>query len=621
MAMLWAESAAALTGAAFWLKSEDPTKLLSQNAWPSPTRNAVVLAILGSWVLLLGLSIAVRRGRAVLERIATLFLPIIPLSFLPALILGDLWEKNVLVYLVVLATIGFLAERTMQAALAALDPARPPWTVIIQLRKLPWLPLATVAIFALAFTLYSGEINIVKHRRFQTGAYDLAIFDNMMWNALHGRPFRSSVMYGDGPGISIAGHAEYSMLLFVPFYALAPGSEFLIWLQAGCMGLGAVTLYLFAKTRLSSGISVALAVAYLFYAPMHGSQSYDFHWLTIVTPFLFLLMYGLARNRLLIIVPTTIFLWLLREDIAVGLVVLGAFLALTGTQVRAGLLLAVSSALWFGINKFIIMPAFGTWFFADLYSELGTPTEKGYGSVVKTLLTNPIFVFQKLLTGPKLEYLLHILAPLALLPVRRLSLAALLIPGAFFTILTNWGATISIRYQYSAHFTAYVFFAIVILLSSFAQRPRQFASVFALFFCVICHSKAFGVILDPNSFTESSAAFTLSVEEQARARATQKLANLIPKDASVIATTRDTPHLSNREKIYAFGHSRIPADFLFVHPSSFALGSTKSDIKSVLDAAPYGLLAEEDGAFLFKKGLETPETKSALAKLKRRLSH
>lgn len=619
--MLWAESAAFLGGVAFCLEGTDPAKLLADNAWPSPARNAIVLGVLGSWVLLLGLAIALGRARGLLalERIARLLLPIIPLSFLPALLRGQLWEKGPLVYLVVLGAIGFVAERTMNGALSAAGEIHSITGLTARLKRAPWLPLAFVALLALGFTLYSGEVNIIKHRRFQTGAYDLAIFDNMMWNALHGRPFRSSIMYGDGPGISIAGHAEYAMVFFAPFYAMAPGSESLIWLQAICMGLGAVTLYLFASTRISRGLSVGVAVAYLFYAPMHGSQSYDFHWLTIVTPFLFLLMYGLAKNRRLIIIPTTVLLWLLREDIAVGLVILGAFLALTGAQVRAGLLLSVSSALWFGINKFIIMPAFGTWFFADLYSELGTPSEKGYGSVVKTLLTNPIFVFQKLLTAPKLEYMLHILAPLALLPVRRLTLAALLIPGAFFTIFTNWGATLSIHYQYSAHFTAYAFFAIVVLLSSHVGRARPGASLFALLFCVISHSKAFGVLFDPDSFTQSKNALSLSPDEQSRLDATRKLASKIPDEASVIATTRDAPHLSNREKIYAFGHSRIAADYVFIHPASFSLGSTKADIRAVLDAAPYGLIAEQDGALLFKKGAQSLETEAALLKLRKRL--
>ena len=43
------------------------------------------------------------------------------------------------------------------------------------------------------------------------------------------------------------------------------------------MGFAAVPLYLFASTQLSRPMAAVLAIAYLFFPPLHGPNFYDFH--------------------------------------------------------------------------------------------------------------------------------------------------------------------------------------------------------------------------------------------------------------------------------------------------------------------------------------------------------
>src|SRR5205823_9533796 len=114
---------------------------------------------------------------------------------------------------------------------------------------------------------------------------------------------------------------------------------------------------------------------------------------------------------------------------------LGLFLLLTRTRPRAGLILAVVSAIWFGIDRFIIMPLAGTWYFPNLYAGLFSEGESSFGSVIKTILTNPLFFVTSLMTEVKLIYVLHMVVPVVFLPLRRLSFVLLSFPAVFFTLM------------------------------------------------------------------------------------------------------------------------------------------------------------------------------------------
>lgn len=629
--LLAGTSLAVVAGIAFLCTKESSAELLGLNAWSSGARNRVVLTLVLVWGLCGAVSLgAIRWGReALLKKLVDRLLWLVPVSFLPVLFSAEYWFSRPVPFLLLLGGVGcFLCLPCFRASLASASSSVE--RLVEGAKRLetrfPHLPLLIVSGAALIYALYSGTLNVWKHQRFMTGAYDMAIFDNLMWNAMHGEPFQSSIMYNVRPGNSLAGHAEFAMLLFTPLYAVYPSAEILLWLQASCMALGSVTLFLFAQTQIGSWSSVILSLVYLFYAPNHGAQSYDFHWLTLATPFLFLLFYGIARTRVKLVIATTLFLWLLREDIAPGLVIVGLFLVLSGQRVRWGALLAIGSALWFVCVKFLIMPAFGHWFFADLYAELGTPTEKGYASVVKTLLTNPTFVFQRLLTEGKLIYLLHILAPLAFIPFRRASIAALLIPGAFFTILTNWQPAISIAFQYSTHFTAYVFTAVVLFLKGtyFGEKRDRAglgATLLTIVFCVACHSAVYGNVIQPSSFIGAEGPFQWGLDEEQKQRleGTRRLVQMIPTEASVIATTRESSHVSSRAKVYSFGHSRVPAEYMLLHPASFPLGSTQQDIRALLRTHAYGFVAREGDTTLWRKEHVSERTEEELNVLRRQL--
>src|SRR5690606_13847874 len=203
--------------------------------------------------------------------------------------------------------------------------------------------------------------------------------------------------------------------------------------------------------------------------------------------------------------------------------------------------------------------------------------------------------------------------PLALIPVRRFKLAMFLVPGALFTILTHAGANYSIRYQYSSHYAAYIFAATVIYFrwlmvapphQNGAHRAKPLASLAAVALCMICHSTTFSVVLKPSSFNGESfsIAFSLTDREGKQLAAHWSLMQFSTAKESLTATTRDSPHLSSRDYIYAFSHSRNKSEYLLLNPNSFGMGSTNRDILAALSGNDYGLVKKEMGIMLWKRG-------------------
>lgn len=615
-------------------------QVLESNQWEAAIRNGTLLSLALAALLAFAATIV---GAFVLGVERTLSwarraTPLIPLGLLPFALQSAFWFRHPLEFLILLGLLGFTCEACLRVFFEECGPGLRGLVLPRRLQALKdskRAPFIVVCLAALAYTITSAYLTILDHYRFGTGAYDLGICDNLMFNALKGRFFHSSVMYGDGPGNSLAGHAEFGMLLFAPIYALWPGAEMMLCFQASALGGAAVFLYLFASTQVTRWSSTLIACAYLLYAPMHGAQFYDFHWLPILIPFVFLLFYGLALEKKRIVIPTTIVLFSIREDVAPGICALGLVLLLTGARPKFGALLAICSAAWFATVKFIIMPHFGTWFFADLYTDLMIPGEHSYGSAIKTMLSNPVFLARKVFTETKLIYVLHILVPLIFLPLRRPALALLLLPGSLFTIVTNWPAAFSISYHYSSHWTPYMFGALVVVLSlmprlnsatkpskatspevedltppsprSLAQYP---AALFAFTVTLLCHSTVFGLILEPSSFVGGiqPVTYSLTEKEELRLADLRSLISKIPADASVTATDFEAPHLSNRKDLFAVGQSLAAGEYLLLSPASFPLARTKQNIAAIMDRFPYGFVAKAGGMTLWKRHHQSPET-------------
>lgn len=607
--------------------------LFTQNVASETIDHAGLVVLLGVVPALLGAVLVLwrrERGLDQLERATRIAAPLALAFALPALFTWQLGQQRPIGYLLVLAFFGLALEQLFRlsfAELAALGPPAfwPRWSSLAAWqfpRLTKAVPLVVVMGFAAAYAAYMSFFTIRHHHLLQTTAFDLGIFDNLLFNTIKGRFFESPVMFGPGHHNSLSTHAEYEMVLFAPIYALAPRAETLLVIQASFIGAAAVPLYLFARTLMSALPAVILSAAYLLFAPLHGPQFYDFHWLPLCVFWYFWLFYALAKNKRVLAVVMVLLLFALREDIAVGLACLGVFLFVTGLRVRFGLRLALASVGWFVIDKFVIMPWAGPWWFDTMYVDLFADGKSGYGNVVKTLISNPFYALSTLIRGPKLTYVLHMVAPLVLLPLRRLPFWLLLLPGSVFTLMTTgYWPTLSIAFQYTTHWVPFVFASTVMCLFLIRQqeqgRVRSTAALAALVVALLSHSFNFGAVLQHESFTGGfgRVAFEMSDEAKERYEDMLSVARQIPREASVASTEYLNPHVSARKESYIFRYDVGPVDYVFLSESDLA-SDVRSTLATKFGKEHYGLVAQgKKDFYLFKRGHESKETAAALRHL------
>jgi uncharacterized membrane protein len=389
-------------------------------------------------------------------------------------------------------------------------------------------------------------------------------------------------------------------------------------MQAVAFGGAAIPLYLFSRTMLGRLTSTLLALAYLMFAPLHGPQFYDFHWLPMCIPMFFFLFYAIATRKNWLTYLMVFLLFALREDLAIGVACLGAFLFLSGARVRFGAGLALVSTIWFAINKFVIMPWAGSWWFENLYSELFADGKASYANVIKTLISNPFFALSTFVRSSKLIYLLHMLAPLVFLPVRRLGFLLLFLPGAFLTLMTTgYAPTISIAFQYTSHWIPFVFGASVLSLYLIGRGERGklhvAAAMGALCVVMLSHSNGFGALLQHESFVGGFGRVSFEMDEKARERYEdlKRVVARIPPDASVASTEYMSPHVSSRLQAYVFRYDVGPVDYIFLSDNEMT-GDLRRALTDKFRKYGYGLLAKGDKEFfLFKRNFKSAETEAA----------
>ncbi len=564
------------------------------------------------------------RGLEVLERIVKIACPLILAGGLAALFSWRLAQQRPVAYLILLSGYGLALERLLRVSLGELSRAlispvnAGPTPVLNFAGSSRYVGASVVTVAAVAYAAYTAFYTIRHHQLFGTTAFDLGIYDNMIFNALKGRFFRAPVLYGPGNFNSLSGHAEYIVPLFAPIYALKPGPEMLLCIQATCFGGAAIPLYFFAQALIGRFYSVLIALSYLLFAPLHGPQFYDFHWLPLCIPFYFLLFYAIAARKNWLTYALIPVLFAIREDVAIGLACLGIFLFATGQRARFGAALAIVSSVWFAINKFAIMPWAGSWWFENIYSELFADGKASYANVIKTLITNPFFTLSTLIRGPKLTYTLHMLAPLIFLPVRRAAFWLLFLPGALLTLMTTgYWPTISIAFQYTSDWIPFLFGATVVSLHLLGRgrhgRLRVASAMGALCVVMLSHSYGFGAVLQHESFTGGFGRIDFEMSDAARRRYAdmRQLVDKIPPDASVAATEYMSPHLSTRLTSYVFRYDVGPVDYIFISDNEMV-----PDLRRALGAKfsreSYGLFAKgEKEFFLFKRGYQSSETAAA----------
>ena len=602
-----------------WTKWLD--KLLTNNTLPLVGRHQILVAMAGTGALFAlvawGALIRLRRQSALdrVRSVALLLSPLAVLGLAAPLLRLHAWKDNPMTLGCGLAIVAYLLEKTVLIALNAAPGAPSTW--LVSLRKgmaalcpRVWRVLPVVIVLAgiIGYGLLVSILTIRHHHRLGTAAFDLGGYDNIFFNALHGRPLRGTVAVQSGENwSSIRSHAEFSVYAFLPFYAIRPCAEALLCIQAFMVGLGALPVYLLAARRLSRGAGLVLALAYLLFPAIHSGNFYDFHFQPLGSTLILWCFYLLDCRRNIAFALVFIVALGCREDVSISLAVAGFLMVFSGYRPVAGGVVGIISAAYFLVVKFVVMPHFGTWWFTDMYKELLPSGDSGFFGVVKTLIANPLYALGTLLTREKVLHVLKIFLPLAFVPLRRAGLWFGFVPAILGTILTTgYHPTTDTTFQYIYYWVPFIFVITVIVLQRIVERNGKkvfAATIVALTFATLTTSYHWGVVFQKETFAAAWGHINLEplTQQERQTRADLlALGSKIPRNASASMSEWDVPQFSNRLTIYTLrAGGANNADWILYRKDSGDAGAKPAT--EALQSGKYRWVEERGNYVLLKR--------------------
>jgi uncharacterized membrane protein len=247
---------------------------------------------------------------------------------------------------------------------------------------------------ACAYALIFGALSILRHESFHSGGFDLGIFDQNIWNSLHGRLFQVSIPVK--VTLSLGQHFSPLLLAIVPLYALWADPRTLLALQTVALATAALPLYWFARKQLGSELALALTAAFFLSPALQSVNLWDFHEIALATPLLAFALYFLLNQRRGPFLICLILALLTKEEVGLIMAAFGIYIFFVQQQRRLGLGLAIFGGAWVGIMLLYVIPLFRDPFYGldyqyvDRYQYLGGSVTE----IISTVLTQPDLVLR-----------------------------------------------------------------------------------------------------------------------------------------------------------------------------------------------------------------------------------
>src|SRR2546421_1545248 len=330
-----------------------------------------------------------------------------------------------------------------------------------QLRVAWWLLLVAILVYAIVMSLQAT----LRYDTFKATAFDLGNMDQVLWNTIHGRWFQFTNQAVDwyGPPTRLALHFEPILLPLSLLYAFGADPHILLVFQTLALAAGALPVFLLTRKYIPEWplLATLMAVVYLISPALLGLNIFDFHPISLATPFLLYAVLALTYRRYGWFILACILAASCKEDIPFTLAILGLFLIWKYKLPRLGIALTIGSLLWSFIAFGIIIPHFypGTqhnnfWY---RYEVLGSSPSAAIGNVI----IHPWLLFTTFITFDRFYYLASLFRSTGFLCLLAPEWLLLALPGLAENLLSTDPLLYSGVYHYNAAIIPFVMLAAI----------------------------------------------------------------------------------------------------------------------------------------------------------------
>lgn len=327
--------------------------------------------------------------------------------------------------------------------------------------KILWLAMAG---YFLIFT----AISFFKYFDFAYNGLDLAIYNQVFWNSVHGDLFGFTIH----PQSYLGDHFELFIIALLPFYYLFQSPLALLILQALALALPAWPLYLIAKKYLSGIWPLGVALFWLLNPLAQNANVFEFHILPFALFFLFFAVYFYLKKKFKLFLVFCLMSLLVREDVSLVILMFTPLALFEKRSLKWILWPMVLGLGWFylAIKAIDYFTPAGTYKFAYYYGWLGNNLPE----MARNFFLRPLSSLRRVFTLNNIVFALALFVPAGFINLIQPKYLLLALPAFAQIILGGSGnSVVALKIHYTSLILPGLFLALIFGLKKITETDEK----------------------------------------------------------------------------------------------------------------------------------------------------
>ncbi|HYX49138.1 MAG TPA: DUF2079 domain-containing protein, partial [Ktedonobacteraceae bacterium] len=267
-------------------------------------------------------------------------------------------------------------------------------------------------------------------------------------------------------------------------YAFHADPRILLVFQTLVLGSGAIPVFLLARKYIPEWpiFATLMAAAYLLSPALLGLNIFDFHPVSLATPFLLYAILALTYKRYIWFLIACVLACMCKEDIPLSVALLGILVIWKYKLPRLGTVLLIGGLLWSFLAFKVIIPHFYPGVQANNYWYRYEALGSSPGAAIANLIIHPWLLFTTFFTLDRFYYLFGLVRSVGFLPLLAPEWLLPALPSLAVNLLSTDPLLYSGVYHYNAAIIPFVMLAaihgmrrLIIVWQGWRQETPAFA--------------------------------------------------------------------------------------------------------------------------------------------------
>ncbi|MFR4319451.1 MAG: DUF2079 domain-containing protein [Eubacterium sp.] len=255
-----------------------------------------------------------------------------------------------------------------------------------------------VAIVGILLFAFVGIITVYRYLTYSNSTFDFGIFTQMYENMKQTGSI-STTLERNRVLSHFGVHFSPIFYIALPIYFIFPSPVTVQLIQAFMVALPVIPIVLISrKYKLSNWMTVGAVLLYALYPATAGGTLYDIHENCFLTFLILMTIWAIEKKKNILTAIMVLLVFFVKEDAPVYIMVLGTFYLFSRKDKKRGLILMVTSAIYFIIATSVVK-SYGLGIMDNRFSNLFYDQQKGLSQLIRTVLVNPGYVISQIVAN------------------------------------------------------------------------------------------------------------------------------------------------------------------------------------------------------------------------------